>query len=132
MAGARLPPALRALGAKGRLRRPRHGAAAATLKRAEIAEKALAAAEKTIADYEKASVELGARAAALADELEQEKAQHAALVGRVLAPAEAPAPGAASHRAAWLSLRSPAERESYFAAHRAEILAEASATAGRR
>ena len=64
--------------------------AAATLARAEAAEKALAAAQATIAQYEKASADLVARADSLAAALETEKAQHAALVGKVLAPADAP------------------------------------------
>lgn len=64
--------------------------AAATLKRAEIAEKALAAAEATIAKYEEASKAAAARADELAAALETEKAQHAALVGKVLAPAPDP------------------------------------------
>lgn len=65
--------------------------AAATLARAEAAEKALADAKATIAQYEKAAADLGARASALAEALDKEKAQHAALVGKVLAPADAPA-----------------------------------------
>lgn len=66
--------------------------AAATLKRAETAEKALAAAKATIAEYEAASKAAAAKAESLAAALETEKAQHAALVGRVLGPsAEAPA-----------------------------------------
>lgn len=64
--------------------------AAATLKRAEVAEKALAAAEATIAKYEEASKALAARADSLAEALETEKAQHAALVGRVLGPSADP------------------------------------------
>ena len=64
--------------------------AAATLARAEAAEKALADAKATIAQHEKAAADLGARVSALADALDKEKAQHAALVGKVLAPAAAP------------------------------------------
>ena len=64
--------------------------AAATLKRAEIAEKALAAAEATIAKYEEASKAAAARADELAAALETEKANHAALVGKVLAPSPDP------------------------------------------
>lgn len=64
--------------------------AAATLKRAETAEKALAAAEATIAEYEAASKAAAAKAESLAAALETEKAQHAALVGRVLGPSAEP------------------------------------------
>ena len=64
--------------------------AAATLKRAEIAEKALAAAEATIAKYEEASKAAAARADELAAALETEKANHAALVGKALAPSPDP------------------------------------------
>ena len=66
--------------------------AAKTLLRAEEAERKLAEAEKVIALYSAQAAKLGTRTAALAESLEKEQAQHAALVGKIVAPsASAPA-----------------------------------------
>jgi len=66
--------------------------AAKTLLRAEEAERKLAEAEKVIALYSAEAAKLGTRTAALAESLEKEQAQHAALVGKIVAPsASAPA-----------------------------------------